>query len=95
MSYLSNLGSMATRFFNALAGGNVLGESTSSAVGRKSLEGRLIFRVWGFLIDLAFLIATKGKVRRHCLQNIDWHLLPAEVRARAMAWKTGEVEPLG
>lgn len=87
MSYWSNTGSMATRFLNALAGGDVWGESTSSAVGRKSLEGRMRFRIWGFCIDLLFLIATKGKVRRHCIENIDWHLLPEEVRARAMAWK--------
>lgn len=90
MTYLRNLGSMATRFLNALAGGNVWGESTSSAVGRKSLEGRLLYRIWGFCIDLVFIIATKGKVRRHCLQNIDWHLLPEEVRARVMAWRLPE-----
>lgn len=87
MSYWPNLGSMATRFFNALAGGNIWGESTSSAVGRKSLEGRLLYRIWGFGIDLAFLIATNGEQRRHCIQNIDWHLLPEDVRERAMAWK--------
>lgn len=84
---MSYLGSMATRCFNALAGGDIRGESTSSAVGRKSLEGRWRFRIWGFAIDLAFLIATKGKQRRHCIENIDWHLLPDDVRARAMAWK--------
>lgn len=89
MTYLSNLGSATTRFLNALAGGNVLGETTSSAVGRKSLEGRLRYRIWGFVIDLLFLVATKGKQRRHCIQNIDWHLLPKEVRERAMAWRKG------
>lgn len=90
-SYWSRTGSMATRFLNALAGGRVWGESTSSAVGRKSLEGRLCFRIWAFAIDMMFMIATKGRKRRHCIENIDWHLLPKEVSMRAMAWKQGDV----
>lgn len=86
MRYWRNVGSMATRFLNALAGGNVWGESTSSAVGRKSLEGRIVFRIWEFSIDLLFLVATRGQQRRHCIQNIDWHLLPKEVRERTLSW---------
>lgn len=45
MSYLGNLGSMATRFLSALFGGDRRGESTSSAVGRKAADGRRLYIV--------------------------------------------------
>lgn len=63
MTYWRNLGAMATRFLNALTGGDRRGESTSAAVGRKAAEGRLAFVVAEAAIDLLF--ACFGQ-RHHC-----------------------------
>lgn len=68
MSYWRNLGSMATRFLNALAGGNRRGESTSSAVARKAMQGRRGYIVLEALIDLIF--AFFGE-RHHCQNNLE------------------------
>lgn len=67
-SYLSNLGSMATRFLNALTGGNRRGESVSSAVGRKAAQGRRVYIMWEAAIDLMFAFAGE---RHHCANNIE------------------------
>jgi len=53
MSYLSNLGSMATRFGNSLFGGNKRGESMSSAV--------IAFEA---IINVPF--AVLNRERHHC-----------------------------
>lgn len=63
MSYWRNLGAMATRFLNALTGGDQRGESTSAAAGRKASEGRRLFIVIEAAIDLLF--AFFGQ-RHHC-----------------------------
>ena len=63
MNYWRNLGAMATRFLNAVTGGDQRGESTSAAVGRKASEGRRGFIVAEAAID--FLFACFGQ-RHHC-----------------------------
>lgn len=68
MSYLRNLGSMATRLLNAILGGNRRGESTSSAVGRKAAQGRRLYIIWEASIDLIF--AFFGE-RHHCQNNLE------------------------
>lgn len=69
VSYWRNLGSMATRFLNAVFGGNRRGESTSSAVARKAAQGRRWFVIWEALIDLLFAIIA-GQ-RHHCQNNLE------------------------
>ena len=72
----------STVYLNWLLAGRNEGETTSSAVGRKSLEGRWFFRVWAFAIDLLFLVFC-GE-HQHCIRNIDWHLLDDAQKLRAL-----------
>ena len=67
--YWRNLGSAATRFLNSLTGGNRKGESTSSAVARKAMQGRRFYIVAEAAIDLLFAVAA-GQ-RHHCENNLE------------------------
>ena len=69
MTYWRNLGSMATRFLSALFGGDRRGESTSSAVARKAMQGRRGYIVLEALIDLLF--AAFAGQRHHCANNVE------------------------
>lgn len=69
MNYLRNLGSMATRFLSALLGGNRRGESTSSAVARKAMQGRRFYIIAEAAIDLGAAIVA-GQ-RHHCANNVE------------------------
>ena len=68
MSYLRNIGSMATRFLSALFGGDRRGESTSSAVARKAMQGRRQYIILEALIDLG---ASFFGERHHCANNLE------------------------
>lgn len=63
MSYARNILSISTRWLNALFGGNRRGESTSSAIGRKAIEGRRAFIIIEAIVNLPF--ACLGQ-RDHC-----------------------------
>jgi hypothetical protein len=64
VSYWRNLASAATRFGNALLGGDGRGETMSAATARKAKAGRRLFVVFEAAIDLMFA-AIKGE-RHHC-----------------------------
>lgn len=68
MTYRANLLSMTTRWLNAVFGGNHRGESTSSAVGRKAVEGRRAFIIFEAIINLPF--AFLGQ-RDHCFAQYE------------------------
>lgn len=65
-------------------GGSIPGETISSAVGRKSLEGRAWARLAGFTIDRIFWMVAHQK--RHCLESIQWELLPSEKIESSLEW---------
>ena len=78
----------STVYLNWLFGGRNEGETTSSAVGRKSLEGRWFFRVWAFAIDLGFWLTAEEI--HHCRNAFidDWQagFVRQGQYDRAMGW---------
>lgn len=68
----------------AVLGGSIRGETISSAVGRKSLEGRAWARAAGFSIDILFRAVARQQ--RHCIESIQWDLLPSDKIDAATRW---------
>ena len=68
MNYWRSLASMTTRWLNSLFGGDRRGESVSSAVARKALEGRRLFIIAEALINVPFAVLGE---RYHCERRLD------------------------
>ncbi len=82
--YLFNLFLATDQWLGAALGGDNPDETISSAIGRKSLEGRLWARLAGLPIDgLFWLVAGQ---RRHCLASIEWTRLSPDQITNAMHW---------